>query len=368
MVEASAGGVGRHVLDLVEGLRARNHDVHIVYSPRRSDRFFRERLSRLDGVDAWSIGLRRHPHPSDVAGVQAVREILRTRGAFDVVHGHSSKGGAVARLAAATVGVPAVYTPNAIRTMDPTASGVTRAAVGWVERLLARVEGLVIAVSPAEEAHLVRLGIPRERLRMVPNCVRDVELPSREEARRELRLPRDGMVVGFVGRLAAQKAPDVLVSAFCRVARVYSDVTLAVVGDGPLRPPLRRACEQLGLDGRVRWLGERNGQHAMPAFDLLVLPSRYEGLPHVLLEALVAGLPIVATEGASAGLLVDPGVNGFVVPVDDPDALSEAVLHLLTNRTARATFGQASHFRAARFGHDRMVEETELVYREAIGR
>lgn len=366
VVEAAGGGVGRHVLDLSEGLLDRGHEVHLTFSPRRADRFFRTRLARLGGIETRAVPLRKRPHPTDLAAVSAIHGMLRDRGPFDLVHGHSSKGGAVARLASVGTGTPAVYTPHAVRTMDRTASPLTRAAVAWAERLLTLVDGAVIAVSPTEKEHLVQLGIPRDRLRMVPNCVREVELPTRSRARRELDIPRGASVVGFVGRLAMQKAPDVLVSAFCRVSRDRPDALLAVVGDGPLRSVLRRECRQLGLGDRVLWLGERDGQRSMPAFDVLALPSRYEGLPYVLLEGLVAGLPIVATEAASAGLLVESGVNGLVVPEDDPEAVAAAILRLLENEEERTAFGHASRDRATRFGHRRMVEGTERVYREVI--
>jgi glycosyltransferase involved in cell wall biosynthesis len=250
--------------------------------------------------------------------------------------------------------------------MDPTASALTRYAVGWAERLLSRVNGLVIAVSATEAEHLSRLGIPRQRLRLVPNGINEVTLPSREEARSALGLPPEAAVIGFVGRLATQKAPEVLVSAFAQVSRSHPGALLAVVGEGVLRPRLQRTCEELELQQRVRWLGERNGQHAMPAFDVLVLPSRYEGLSLVLLEALVAGLPIVVTEQANAGLVVDPDVNGLVVPVDDPDALAEAISRLLANDAERFELGRASRLRAPYFSQSRMVEETERIYCEVV--
>lgn len=366
VVEASLAGVGGHVIDLSEGLLDLGHEVHLAYSPRRQDRFFQRRLQGIDGLAASTVLLRRRLHPSDVTGLQAIRRIVRQRGPFDVIHGHSSKGGALARLAALSTDMPAVYTPHAIRTLDPTVSPLTRFALVSAERLLARVEGMVIAVSRAEADHLLRIGIPPHRVRVVPNCVRPVDLPTRSQARRQLGLPDDAKVVGFVGRLTAQKAPEVLVSAFYRVTRFMPGVFLAVIGEGPLRTPLERACEQLGIQDRVLWLGERAGQLSMPAFDVLALPSRYEGLPLVLLEALQAGLPIVATEEASAGMVVEPGVNGLVVPMDDPDAVADAVLYLFVNEGERESFGQASRFLAARFSLDRMVKDTERVYYEVV--
>lgn len=367
VVEASGGGVGRHVLDLSEGLVARGHDVHLVYSPRREGPFFRRRREALDGVRTHAVSLRRAPHPLDLMALKSVRDVIEEGGAFDVVHGHSSKGGAVARLAVLGTGIPAVYTPNAISTLNPAAPEAWRRALGWVERLLARVDGAVIAVSPNERAHLAGLGIPEARLYMVPNCVREVELPTREEARAGLGLPPTSTVVGFVGRLTPQKGPEIMLEAFATVAREHPDVVLAMVGDGSMRPELEARARRLALRDAVRWLGERHGQRSMPAFDMLVLPSRYEGLPYVLLEGLVAGLPIVTTETANAGLVVEQGVNGLVVPGEDPGSVARAILRLLRNEEERTRFGRASRTRAARFSPDRMVEDTLRVYREVRG-
>jgi len=122
--------------------------------------------------------------------------------------------------------------------------------------------------------------------------------------------------------------------------------------------------EDLGIAGRVKWLGWRDGKRAMCAFDVLALPSRYEGLPYVALEALVAGLPIVTTSAAGCRLVVDHGTNGFIVPADRPDLFSDAVGRVITDPKICSSFGRASSARAQAFRLDEMIDSTATLYRE----
>src|SRR4051812_33161065 len=119
VVESSGGGTGRHVMDLAAGLLARGCDVHLLYGTARADRTFLDRLATTPGLRHRPLALRTNVHPSDYAAVRAVRRYLRDQGPFDVVHGHSSKGGAVARLAALGTGVAAFYTLHGLVMMDP---------------------------------------------------------------------------------------------------------------------------------------------------------------------------------------------------------------------------------------------------------
>src|SRR5438045_5689697 len=106
VVESSAAGTGRHVMDLAEGLLARGCEVHLIYSARRMDQMFADRLAKLPAMKRLSLPMRRNIHPGDFGIVRAVRRYLGEFGPFDLIHGHSSKGGAVARLAAIGRGVP----------------------------------------------------------------------------------------------------------------------------------------------------------------------------------------------------------------------------------------------------------------------
>src|SRR5260370_23461048 len=119
ITETPAGGVGRHLIELCAGLVSRDCDVHLLYSPRRADGFFIEALERARGLTAARIDMRRPIHPQDLVACRRVRQYIVQNGPFDIIHGHSSKGGAVARLAAPRGPARLIYTPHTIYTMNP---------------------------------------------------------------------------------------------------------------------------------------------------------------------------------------------------------------------------------------------------------
>jgi glycosyltransferase involved in cell wall biosynthesis len=313
-------------------------------------------------LERFEVPMRRSPGASDVRCVALVARHLRDNGPFDLVHGHSSKGGAIARLAALMNGIPSLYTPNAIGSMNPMLNPVGRALVGSIERTLARIPGVIIAVSEEEYTHLRQIGVPERKLALVPNAIPEPVLPAKREARAELGLPADATIIGFVGRLAPQKAPEILLQAFAVASAAHPDAHLAIVGTGGLEPQLRQQAASLAIEDRVVWLGERDGQRAMAAFDVFVLPSRYEGFPYVLLEALAAGLPIVTTTGASARALIQPGVNGLVVRPDRPLELAEAISKLLSDLGLRSRLAGNALVKSRGYRLKEMIQSTIAVY------
>jgi glycosyltransferase involved in cell wall biosynthesis len=362
VVESSAGGTGRHVLDLSQGLLARGCEVHLAYSTGRADRAFLDRLAGLPHLRRAAVPMRTNVHPRDAGAVRAVRRYLRRFGPFDAVHGHSSKGGAIARLAALGTGARAFYTLHGLIMMDPGLARWKRLLYLTIELGLSLRTAAIIAVSPEEARAAVRLGLGRSRVVVIPNGVRPADLVPRDEARRALGVPDDAPVVGFVGRLVSQKAPDVLLRAFARAARDVPRARLAVVGSGPLDKDLRGLADRLGIADRVLWLGERDARGVLAAFDVFALASRKEGLPYVVLEAMAAGLPVVATESAGVEILVEPGHNGAVVPRDDVAAFAASLAQLAGDLARRARMGEASRARAARFTVEAMVDRTLAAY------
>lgn len=146
-----------------------------------------------------------------------------------------------------------------------------------------------------------------------------------------------------VGRLSAEKGPDILLKAFAQVARRVPSARLTILGDGPLLGESRQLAKNLGIDGKTAFSGYvadpwRFYVHA----DAVVLASRREGFPNVLVEALAAGVPVVATQcgGVSAEIVIE-GQNGFVVPGEDPERLAEAMLRVLALRQSQSAAGIA---------------------------
>lgn len=367
VVEATLTGVGRHCLDLCAGLAGRGCEVHLIYSPVRLDRGVTRLLDGLRGVagvNLFECPMQRSIGPWDLSSVLKVRRYLRKHGPFDVAHGHSSKGGAIVRLAAFGTSVQTVYTPNAIRTMNPQVSSVGKVVVGQIEKLLARVPGKIIAVSVEEQEHIRGLGIPAEKVALVPNGIEPQELPDKCAARQALRIHEEALVAGFVGRLSEQKALDVLIRSLPLFVDKVPDFKLAMIGEGEQGDELKALAETLGVSEHVLWLGQQPGFQSMPAFDIFVLPSRYEGLPYVLIEALMAGLPVVTTDLASSSMLVKSDVNGIVVPAESPEQLAKALQQCLEDDELRERFSTNAKERAEQFTLANMVDKTLSQYEQ----
>jgi len=362
IVESAAGGTGRHVLDLAEGMSARGHDVHVVYSTGRIDRFFQARLATLDHVRQLPVAMRTSIHPTDFRVVRTIRRYVREHGPFDIVHGHSSKAGALARLVAMGTRANAVYTLHGLIMMDPKLALWKRTFYLAIELGLSLRTERIIAVAPEEARAAVKLGLGRKRVAVVPNGVEDDITVPRDEARRELGLAPDNVVVGFIGRLVEQKAPEVLLRAFARAVRSAPKLRLAIVGGGPLMSEMQALAAELRIGNHVLWLGERDARGVIAAFDVFAISSRKEGLPYVVLEAMSAGLPIVATTSAGVEILVDSGVNGFAIPPEQPTPLGDALEKLATDAQRREAMGKASRDMVRRFSIEAMVENTLHAY------
>ena len=366
VVESSAAGTGRHVMDLAEGLLARDCEVHLIYSARRMDKLFADRLSMLPSLKCLSLPMRRSIHPGDFGMARTVRRYLRECGPFDLVHGHSSKGGAIARLAAIGAGVPAFYTIHGLTIADPGLARWKRWMYLSIEILLSRFSKRIIAVSPEEQRIAARIGMGAERLVCIPNGLGALEFASRDDSRRAIGVSEGEFVVGFVGRLVGQKAPDVLLRAFAQIAEAAPRARVAMVGSGELEDSLRELASRLHIANRIIWLGERDARQVFAAFDLFAISSRKEGLPYVVLEAMQAGLPVVATESSGVEILVEHDSNGKVVRTGDVEGFADAMLQIIRDPARRASFGLASRQKSKLFTVDRMVAQTLAAYQSAI--
>jgi RraA family protein len=338
----------------------------LIYSPLRVDRFFRERLDRATALKHTVCPMSRQIRPGDLAAMRWIRSYSRDNGPFDVIHGHSAKGGALARLAALATGTPVVYTPHGSVLMDPGVSLRRRLLYHAIEWVLSRSTDRIIAVSPEEQRFLIKKGLGRSRVVLIPNGIAPIAFPPRSVVRRSLGLSEDSVVVGFIGRLVDQKAPDVLLKAFAIASRAVPTCRLVMVGSGPLEGPLRGFADRFGIGHRVLWVGERDGKAILPAFDLFAMTSRKEGFPYVMLEALAAGLPILATASAGVELTVRHGENGWVVPADRPEIFAAVLADSISDPGRLARFGRASRETATRFTTEGMIDRTIETYLDCL--
>jgi glycosyltransferase involved in cell wall biosynthesis len=268
---------------------------------------------------------------------------------FDVVHTHSSKAGVLGRTAAHRAGVGRIVHTFHGFPFHQFQSRLRHAAYIHIERRVGRFTDFFLAVGPAVAAEAVTRGIaPPERIRTI-GIGADMTAPppgppARAEARRLLGVPPGMRAVGTVGRLSFQKAPDDFVAALATLRR--DDVFGVWVGDGELRARTERLAERRGLHGRMSFTGERGDVAALlPGLDVFAMASRYEGLPCAIVEAMTAGLPVVATAVNSVPDVVVPGQTGLLVPPERPAMLARAVGYLLDNPAVAARLAAAARNR-----------------------
>jgi glycosyltransferase involved in cell wall biosynthesis len=367
LLEASGSGAGRHVADLALGLKARGVEVHLAYGTRRLSSPFAQELPALReaGVELLPLpSLRRSPHPSDLGVLRELLAYARKEGPFSLVHGHSSKGGALARVLGVLLRIPVLYTPHGVVTLSPFLSPLERLVYGGTEKLLAKLTNLTIAVSPWEEEILARLGYPKSRIRVIPNGVslRPPSPEERVETRAQLGFREGERAVGFVGRLDLQKDPLLALESFAHFLPKEPRSKLVVVGDGPLREKLLKRAEELGVGGQLRLLGAVESRSVMPALDTLLLTSAYEGFPYVVLEALALGVPLVSAPTPGLGEWLTKERLALVSQKRDHRLLGEVLFQLFSQEGLAEDLRKRGARRVQDLSVERMVEETLQVY------
>jgi glycosyltransferase involved in cell wall biosynthesis len=346
----NGGGAERYVADLAIALRSRGWDVEVACSV----------------AGAWAAPLRASNVPVNVlAGslvtrrlslryVRALRRLL-VQGRYDVVHAHLYASAAAAA-AAAPRNTPLVLTEH---TEGQWRSWRARAVSRWFYRRASHI----VAVSTAIRNVLVdAYHVPPARIEVLPAIP---ALPLRPHA------PQPGgersAVVGFAGQLTPEKGADVFLRAASLVARVVPEARFVVIGDGRLRRELEALAGDLGLpEESVRFLGFRDDAADLIAgLDILAVPSRSDGTPLVVGEAMTAGVPVVASRVGGLPDQVTHRRTGLLVDPEDPEGLAAALVSLLLAPEEARQLGEAGRAYAAHFSHAALVDRMEEVYSEA---
>ena len=231
--------------------------------------------------------------------------------------------------------------------------GIIENFPAWIEKLHtwlvnAGIASVLVSVSGKTLEQAIHAGIRPECNTVIPNGILPVIIRSadRSEIRREIGLENGGPMLLSVGRLVYQKGHEYLVHAMPQVLRRYPRAKAVICGEGALRPDLERQIGELGLQSSVKLLGNRNDVGPfLASADLFVLPSRWEGLPVALLEAMGAGLPVVATRVEGVDEVVEDERQGLLVPPEDSDALASALLQLIGDPQLRSRMGEAARRR-----------------------
>jgi glycosyltransferase involved in cell wall biosynthesis len=327
--------------------------------------------ARANGVKIVPIPslVRRISPLNDIRALYDLVRIIKTEKP-DVVHTHTSKAGILGRMAAKIARVPLiVHTPHGHVFFGHFGPILSRIFL-WVERLFAPLTDRVVALTDRESRDYTDLNVyPEDKLVQIHSGV-DIEkfkqVPvNAVEKKRALGLDPNGLVVGFIGWLLPVKGPMHLLKAMEDVWQDHDDTILVFIGKGDLDVDLRAEALRSNANDRINFVGWRNDiDEIMPIFDIFVLPSLNEGMGRVLVEAMAAGKPIVASNVGGIPDLVQHDYNGLLVPPGDEKALAASIKQLINDPEKAKMMGQRGREICNRFSLEAMVEKIDNLYQE----
>lgn len=361
---AAGGGVEQHLLSLVHGLDRQRFQVSVAAPAAFLEKF--ESQLATAGARVYPVSVE---NPFDVGGVRRLWALYRSV-LPEIVHLHLFRaalvGAPLAKLAGVRVVIETCHVREAWRHRGFKASFA-------IDRLVGRSVDHFIAVSESVRDFVVLTkGYDRQKVRVIRNG-RDLSAfrpagPDVEMARRALGLDANTPTIGVIGRLDAQKGHRYLVSALPAILATTPHLRVVFVGEGPLRDDLRAQADRLGVANVITFAGfHYDVRPWIAAMDVVVLPSLYEGLPLVVIEALGMAKGIVATAVDGTQEVVRNEQTGLLVPPADSDALAIGIVRLLTDAAFRDRCGQQGRaWVEQHFDVKQMIKDTEQAYADAL--
>lgn len=360
-VRAPVGGIFRHILDLANGQVDRGHHVGIIADSltggERAEKALAEIAPRLE-LGVHRLAIRREPYPTDVLVWARLMHLIRQLKP-DVLHGHGAKAGAFSRLKPSSRDAIRVYTPHGGSLHYPlnTPKG---AIYSRVERALMNSTDLFLFESAfARNTYQRTIGTPTGLVRRVFNGVTADEFDPIVTA-------DDATDIVYVGEFRLIKGADLLIDA---VARLHADgkpITLTLAGDGEEIETLKARINRLGLTEAVRFIGHVKARYGFSKGRLLVVPSRGDSMPYVVIEAAAAGVPIVAANVGGIPEIFGPHTPALFAP-NNVSAMADAIATALEERAATLVLAKSLRERIfMHFSQKAMVEGVLAGYRDAF--
>lgn len=347
------GGTGEQVAAICNGLDPSRFTVSLVYAVRGGTA--EDYRAKCRGAKyAYHVpAMTREISPfRDLQAFGELRALFAEQRP-DVVHAHSSKAGVLARAAAKAAGIKTIfYTPHGYGFLQKDRSAATRFLYRTIEKAASRI-GAVIACAPGEATAAAALGASSV------HTVCDAYLGEFREP-----LPHDGLIVGSCGRLAYARNPDAWILLTQRLTDSRNGLKCIWVGGGEEEERIRVLLENMNLSGRAEltgWLTAADARERLRSFDIFVHYSRWDALPNAVLEAMAAGLPVVASDNQGNRDAVEDGVTGFIVKSEVE--LLERCQQLIDDKALRLKLGAAGTERVRReFARERMLTELSRLY------
>jgi glycosyltransferase involved in cell wall biosynthesis len=374
------GGPALHVSYLSAGLRERGYETILVAgSVGRGEQSMSYVAEGLEVPVVTIPHLHREISPvRDLLATIRLARIIRADRPT-ILHTHTAKAGAVGRVAALLAGrrrppiIVHTFHGHVLRGyFGRFGTGVFR----LLERLLARITDVLVAVSPEVRDELVSFGVaPASKFRVIRLGIElderlSPDAAARAETRGVMGIRDERFVVGWIGRMTAVKRTDVVLRAFRRLRDDGVDAVLCMVGDGPERRSVEDLAGELGVMRDCLFPGyQEDVGPFFAAFDVFVLPSGNEGTPVTAIEALASGCPVVATRVGGVPDVVTDGEDGCLVEPGDVEGLAARLAQLANDPALRATMGVAGRERMrSRYAVDRLIDDVDRLYRDLLER
>lgn len=360
------GGTERQAVELLKRIDLERFDVRLA-AIRNEGPFYREIAARFPDVPEFPL--------TSFYNANAIKQLGRLRALMlreqiDILHAHDFYSGIIGAAAARMSGVRVIACQRHLKLSD-------RRLHLWGTRFIHRLAHRLLVNSEAIRSRVIAEGARPEKIVVVKNGLSagEDESPTapgkrqrHDELCRELGLETGVLLVGMVARLQPVKGHRFFIEAAARVSENIANAHFVLVGDGPLRREIERQVEECGISDRVHLLGDRTDvERLVASFDLSVLASLHEGLPNAVMEAMAAGVPVVATAVGGTMELISEGETGFLVPPGNADALAMRMTFALMNREHAADIALRGRERILEsFGMKRMVESIEKLYEQMM--
>lgn len=350
------GGLQQVVVNICKSINREKFDVSVLC--------LRALGAYVPAVE--KIGVKVHSIPKNRAAVDyfsflKVAKVFR-REKVEIIHTHNTQPLIDGTLGALLAGVKTIVHTDHARAFPD------KRRYMFAERCMAQLVYKIVGVSDHTTANLRRYErIPLKKLITIPNGIdgRKYQVSiDKKRKRKELGILHKGPIIGLGVRIVEQKGIIYLLQAMPVILKRFPDLSLVLAGDGPLVEDLKQVARELNISNHVFFIGSRlDMPELLKLFDLYVLPSLWEGLPMVLLEAMAAGCPIVATDVGGNAQAITDGSNGLLLKPAEPDALSSAIISVLLDGAKRKRFAEVGLKRFQdSFSADTMTKQYEQIY------
>jgi len=361
VLRAPVGGLFRHVVDLARGQAARGHKVGLIADNTTGGRRADDMLAEISA--SLTLGISRYPFPrhlgpGDFGGMRHVAQRVAETKA-QVVHGHGAKGGAYARLAAVPQGTVRAYTPHGGSLHYSATTPLGLIYLGLERLLMPRGDLFLFESTYSRDVFQAKIGTPAGVAKVVHNGIGaadfDPVLPA-----------ADATDLLFIGELRAIKGIDLLIEAVALLREQGRSVSATIVGSGPDEKSLHADVQARGLTQAIRFLPAMPARRAFALGRIMVVPSRSESLPYIVLEAAGAGIPLIASRVGGIPEIFGPD-SARLIPPENAPALAAAIARALDDPAASHRSAEDLRQRVrGNFSVDRMIDGILIAYRQVL--